>query len=175
MMADTALIDAEIAQAEARAHDLRAAKQQRRFALQGKLASLEHQLSMAKFKLEQMNSAVKQDIPDVNAIPEIQQLAKAWNAAGEAYREHGRKMYFGGLGERSKPGYFERVEAEHRRLLAEANEARRRYDAAFFAKHNELSDALEQATGAEKQHLESTIADLRRQIDAIETELRTKP
>ncbi len=171
-MLDTAAVDEEIAQAEAKAQQLRTAKQQHRFQLQGRLASLQFQLTALQSRLHQIAEAEKKGAGDPNADPRVLELAQAWHRTLGALRDHAHKQFFGHLGDRSATGYYERVEAEEKRLRAEAEAAQHRYQAAVVAKNNELWAAHEQATAAQKAQVESDIIALRQQIEATETELR---
>ncbi len=171
MIADTE-IDRELAALESRRSQLQATKHQRRSELQGRLMSLEQRLAPLLGRLDRLAAAAKEGIPDVNATPEIRQLAEAWWRAEDSARDFGRKIVFGGLGDRTKPDYYERIDRERERLRAEADAAHRRYCNAFEAKHRELWEAHQAATAEEKKHVESEIAELRQQIDTIEDELR---
>jgi hypothetical protein len=168
-------LDAELAQAEQKAQqlraaserrvqELRAARQRRKQELLMRLAALEAEHNQLSFQQQERRT------PDANSDPHVKQLCDAFHAAEEDVREAGRAFHHSNTtpGERSDPKFYQRRDQEMARLREASRAARVRYEAALRAKHDELTLQHEEA----KLQAAARAAELRQEVDTLRAELQ---
>jgi hypothetical protein len=165
-------LDAELAQAEAKArelkaqsdarlHQLRQARQHRRDEIKMKLAAIENEYDAVSFRQQERR------VPDANADERVRQLCNEWNTAIEAIAEFARQHHDVTRSAPQRVEYYVKHEAELAQLREAARAARFRYEQTHRVKHEELCAAADEA----KLNAVARAADLRAEIATLKDEL----
>ncbi len=154
-------LDVQLAEAEAKARQLRQARQNRRQELQARLAALESELTAA-------NAAQQKQPGKADDDPEIQRLRDEFNLANQAIREACRRHREEPPSERAKEGFHSRCDAELASLTQAMLKALRVYDTAVDSKTVELL-AIHEET---KRRAAAEAAAFREEIATVKAELQ---